>query len=322
MSVAFDTRNQPVTTDVHAFLAPVQREGNMPAVFDASQVGGFDLTNPPAPWIGIGRVENFRRTAADETLSVQTGTESAVVAQFRKKLESHVSFDLRNWGKLQMALASGGTQWNILEPGHDAEPAATGGVAVPAQPILAGSTSSLLKIDPQCGSRFATGDIVAVDVDYMQQSGYVGLGAAAAYIAAGQDRHPQADFIRRVTFNVARIIDVNGGDLQLESALLGGDPPTSAAMQKIVGFADREGGAFRQEWSALFFEETVSGGRVCYYYPRLQSVPPGSERKSAILGDFQAMLLQAKLLALPVADPQDGVAALWYRIYVPSACGA
>ena len=71
-------------------------------------------------------------------------------------------------------------------------------------------------------------------------------------------------------------------------------------------------------------EETgcACGGKVGYYYRRLQSVPPGSERRGAILGDFQSLLLQARLLALPVSDPQDGVAALWQRIYVPSSCGA
>jgi hypothetical protein len=315
MSGALEAQSQPVTIAVHGFVAPVQRETNLPAAFEMAHAADFDLARPPEPWIGIGRVENFRQTAVDEALSVQAGTENAVVAQFRKKLESHVSFDLRCWGKLQMSLASGGTHWNVLESGED-------DIATPAQPILLGSTATLLKVDARGSSRFGAGDLVAVDIDYMQQSGYVGLGAAAAYVAPGQESRPDSDFVRRVTFNVARIASVDGGDLHLESALIGGDPPTSAAIQKIVGFADREGGAFRQEWSAVFFEETVAGGRVCYYYPRLQSMPPGSERKSAILGDYQSMLLETHCLALPAADPHDGVAALWYRVYVPSACGA
>jgi hypothetical protein len=322
MSVAMENRNQPVTTAVRAFIAPVRRETGLPTIFAASQAAAFELENPPEPWIAIGTVENFRRSDADEALSVQSGTDNAVVAQFRRKLESHVTFDLRTWGKLQMALAGGGTHWNVLEPLTGAPSAAIGGEAISAQPLLPGSTATLLKLDPQGASRFAAGDIIAVDVDYMQQTGYVGLGIAGAYIAPSQQTRPSSEFTRRVTFNVARIASIEGGDLHLESALLAGDPPSSAAIQKIVGFADREGGAFRQEWSVLFFEETVSGGRVCYYYPRLQSVPPGSEHKSTILGEFQSLLLQAHMLALPATDPQDGVAALWYRVYVPSTCGA
>jgi hypothetical protein len=188
--------------------------------------------------------------------------------------------------------------------------------------VLAGSSATLLRIDPQAASRFAAGDLIAVDVDYLQQSGYVGLGIAAAYIAASSAMLPSSDFIRRVSFNVAAIAEVDGGNLRLEQPLPGGDPPSSAAIQRLVGFADREGGPFRQEWSALFFEETACGGSVCYYYPRLQSVPPGAERRTTILGEFQSLLLQAHMLALPAADPQDGVAALWYRIYVPSGVAA
>jgi hypothetical protein len=71
----------------------------------------------------------------------------------------------------------------------------------------------------------------------------------------------------------------------------------------------------------LFFEETACGGRVCDYYPRVQSVPPGAKRRSTILGDFQSLLLQANMLALPATDPQ-GVAALWCWFYVPSGVAA
>jgi hypothetical protein len=41
----------------------------------------------------------------------------------------------------------------------------------------------------------------------------------------------------------------------------------------VVAFVDREGGSFFQEWSALFVAEPESGGRVCFYYPRLSPNP-------------------------------------------------
>jgi hypothetical protein len=317
MSIDLATPNQPVSTAVHAFVAPVQRESSQPTVFDATQAATFDLANPPSPWIGLGPVENFQRTAVDESTSVQSGTDATVVAQFRKKLEAHVSFSLRRWGKLQLAMATGGTHWNVLAARTGGQPWPTGGEAIIAAPILSGSTATALQIDPQFATQLAAGDLVAVDLDYLQQTGYVGLGFPAAYVAATGSTPLQTDFIRRVTFNIAKVASVAGGTVTLQNSLPAGDPSNSAGLQKIVGFADREGGAFRQEWSALFFEETVSGGRVSYYYPRLQSLPQAAEKKSAILGDYQAMLLQAHLLALPATDPQDGVSALWYRTYIP-----
>lgn len=317
MSIDLATPSQPVTTSVHAFVAPVRRDSSLPTIFDASQAASFDIANPPAPWIALGPVEGFQRTAVDESTSVQSGADATVVAQFRKKLEAHVSFMFRRWGKLQLAMGTGGTHWNVLptRTGGQAWPA--GGEAIPAITLLNGSTATTLQIDPQFASQLAVGDLVAVDVDYLQQTGYVGLGFPGAYVVISDSAPLQTDFIRRVTFNVGKVATIAGGAVTLENPLPAGDPPNSAGLQKIIGFTDREGGAFRQEWSALFFEETVSGGRVCYYYPRLQSLPQAAEKKSLILGDYQAMLLEAHLLALPATDPQDGVSALWYRTYIP-----
>jgi hypothetical protein len=317
MSVDLGTPNQPVTIAVHVFVAPVQRESSQPTIFDASSAASFDLENPPSPWIGLGTVENFQRTTVDESTSVQSGTDAMVVAQFRKKLEAHVSFASRRWGKLHLATGTGGTHWNVLATRTEAQPAPAGGEAITATPILNGSTATVLQIDPQVAAQLAIGDLVAVDLDYFQQHGYVGLGFPSAYVVAGNRAPLQTDFIRRVTFNLGKVATIAGGTVTLEHPLPAGDPPTSAGLQKVLGFTDREGGAFGQEWSALFFEETVSGGRVCYYYPRVQSLPQASEKKSPIFGDYQAMLLEAHLLALPATDPQDGVKALWYRTYIP-----
>src|SRR5258708_38095138 len=50
-----------------------------------------------------------------------------------------------------------------------------------------------------------------------------------------------------------------------------GAPAAGASAQVVVAFVDREGGSFFQEWSALFVAEEESGGRVCFYYPRLSA---------------------------------------------------
>jgi hypothetical protein len=317
MSIDLATPNQPVTTAVRVFVAPVQRNSSQPTVFDASQAATFDLDNPSAPWIGLGAVEGFQRTAVDESTSVQSGTDATVVAQFGKKLEAYVSFAFRRWGKLQLVMATGGTHWNVLATRPGGQPGPTGGEPIVATAIFPGSTATVLKLDPQAVAQLTAGDFVAVDLDYLQQFGYIGMGFPGAYVVYDGSAPLQIDFVRRVTFNIGKVVAINSGTVILENPLPAGDPPTSAGLQKVVGFTDREGGAFRQEWSALFFEETVDGGRVCYYYPRLQSLPQAAEKKNPILGDYQAMLLEAHLLALPATDPQDGVSALWYRTYIP-----
>ncbi len=308
---------QPVTTSVRAFLAPVDRIGNTGTIFDPVTASAFDVSNPPSPWLPLGEVENFERTANEEMLPVAVGTDATVVAQFRKRLEARVSFELRRWGKLQLTIATGGTHWNVLAPADNAAPAPVGGEAASAIYLQIDSTALLLKLGSGQGASFAAGDLVVVDNDFQQQSGYVGVGNYEGYISNESDVMPGINYVRRVSCNVARVASVNGDDLELEAPLPAGDPAQGVGVQKVIAFADREGGAFRQEWSMLFAEETVMGGRVFYYYPRMQSVPPAMERKAPITSDYKAILLQAHLLALPISDPQDGAAALWYRVYVP-----
>lgn len=308
---------QPVATAVRAFIAPVDRDSDTGTIFDPCTALEFDAAAPPAPWQALGEIENFQRAANDDMLPIAAGVDAAVVAQFRKRLEARVSFELRRWGKLQLAIASGGTHWNVLAPVAGAVPAAVGGDAIAALSLQPGSGAQLLKLAGGDASHFTAGDLVVVDNDYQQQDGYVGLGNAEGHVSTENDIRPGADYVRRVSCNVARVASVSGDDLILEYPLPAGEPPLTASVQKVIAFADREGGVFRQEWSALFVEETAMGGKVFYYYPRLQSTPPAMERKAPIAGDYKAILLQAHLLALPSTDPQDGAAALWYRVYVP-----
>ena len=86
--------------------------------------------------------------------------------------------------------------------------------------------------------------------------------------------------------------------LQLDAPLLGGAPASTAGVQKVVAFVDREGGNFFQEWSALFVLPETSAGRICFYYPRLQGA--GSPREGALkLADpWRATTLHAAFEAM------------------------
>ena len=44
--------------------------------------------------------------------------------------------------------------------------------------------------------------MLAVDADYQQQTGYVGTGIAAAYVNDPADVNRDANYVRRVTFNL------------------------------------------------------------------------------------------------------------------------
>jgi hypothetical protein len=171
---------------------------------------------------------------------------------------------------------------------------------------------------------FSKGDLVAVDVDYQQQSGYVGSAIAGAYVSDPVNVKHDIDFVRRVTFSVGRVAETTSTSLLLAQPLPAGAPVLGAAVQRVVAFVDREGGAFFQEWSALFVLEAESGGRVCFYYPRL--TPCGQkasddqrETISEISAPIHSIALHATFRALAVKDENDSALALYYRSYFPAA---
>src|SRR5438270_1198533 len=102
------------TRDIRAYFAPVNRATGTPTIFDPAQQGAFALDAPPAPWISLGVISGFKRSSSTKNLAACGGKKAACAAQFRKQLEARVQFDFREWGKLQMALACGAQQMNVL----------------------------------------------------------------------------------------------------------------------------------------------------------------------------------------------------------------
>jgi len=133
-----------------------------------------------------------------------------------------------------------------------------------------------------------------------------------------------------VTFNVGRVAELTATSVVLAQPLLGGVPAAGASAQVVIAFVDREGGSFFQEWSALFVAEQESGGRVCFYYPRLSPTPGASksagkfvrEDLSVIEKPLSAVSLRASFLALPFTDTNDGQTVLCYRSYFPAGMAA
>src|SRR5690348_1951271 len=87
----------PVTRQIRAYFAPVERTTETPTVFDPGLYGMFPLDSPPAPWTDLGWIENFDRFYATPTDVVRSGAKALPALQFRGPLESRVEFDFRQW---------------------------------------------------------------------------------------------------------------------------------------------------------------------------------------------------------------------------------
>ena len=306
--------SENLSRKVRAYFAPVNRASNEPTVFDPACE--FDFDEPAAPWLSAGEIRELKRSSATKFGVVTCGAKGAASGQFRNGLDARVAFDFCEWGKLQMALSGGSQHMNVLAEDASSTAAMSGGTASLAVAVLSGSSATELVLGVGAVDAFNAGDIVAVDVDYAQQSGYVGTPIAGAWVKDPADVKRDRDYLRRVTFNVARVQEKTASTLLLDRALPGGAPAESASVQKVVAFADREGGSFFQEWSGLFLVEAEEGGSLCFYYPRLQAATPASEVASRF-DSFAVNRLHAEFVALPVKDEVDGETVVCVRSWRP-----
>src|SRR3569833_2394421 len=305
----------PVAQRVRAYFAPVERATQTFARFDPAQMNAFDLDAPPTPWIGLGWIQNFTRKSASKSAPILTGIPAAPLEQTRNTLEAQLTFEFLSWTKLTMALATGSQHMNVL-----AMSAENSTQPLPAFNVQNGSTASVIQLRPEDASSFIPGSMIAVDEDYAGQNGYIGSPVSGAYL---RQALADADYIRRITFNVGLVLGVSSGSLILAQPLPGGAPTAGAKVQAIAGFVDREGGSFYQEWSALFVMECSQGDRIFFHYPRLQSMSEAEESVTPLDSKHKSglarILLRGSFLALPVTDALDGERVLCYRSFTPSA---
>lgn len=326
----------PVANRVRAYFAPVNRVSATPTIFDPSVNGQFPLDTPPAPWIDLGWIDGFTRQSLSKIAPLATGSPALTQFQVKDAVDASVAFRFKTWSKLSMALSAGSQHMNLITPATGAAANGSGSKGVTATSLAAsGSTATLLAMSSTTG--FAAGCMVAVDADYAGQTGYVGSGVYAAYVQSAAAVNNDPDYIRRVTFNVARVSAVTSAGLQLAQPLIAGVPASTMKVQPVLGFVDREGGTFFQEWSALFVMPGMQGERILYYYPRLQAMrgaaesmepmaemgkPSGASKDGSLSFTgplMERIALSAMFRALPVTDANDGQSAVCFRSYLPSA---
>lgn len=324
MSTALVNATAPVADRVRAYFAPVNRVTSSPTIFDAAQSGTFALDSPPVPWIDLGWITNFTRKAETKVNPLRSGAPAIAQTQVRAEVEATLALEFESWGKLQLAVAAGSEQMNLLATTSGAAANGSGGLAATAVPLVIASSNSTTLSVGAASANFTVGELVAVDLDYTGQLGYVGSGVSAAYVASSTAVGGDINYIRRVTLNVGRITAITSGTLTLGAPLLAGAPTTGMQVSALSGFCDREGGRFFQEWSALFVFDGEQGDRVIYHYPRLQAMQGSAEIVSSLTGTgtglatpLERMRLAAAFRALPVIDTNDSATVVCFRSYIP-----
>src|SRR5574341_516651 len=122
-----------VGSGFRGFFAPfVQGASPVPTIFDPARQGRFDTNAPPAGWFDLGWIDQFRRSPTGRIGQIRSGYRGAVRAQYRGEIGSSLEFEFREWGKLQMALASGTTHFNILKAAAGAAQQPLGGTPAAA----------------------------------------------------------------------------------------------------------------------------------------------------------------------------------------------
>jgi hypothetical protein len=306
----------PVVRRVRTYFAPVNRASTQPTIFDPAQNLALKASSsqwtPPPPWIDLGWIQNFARHSDTKIAAVKTGAPATTYIQTLTDIEANVSFRFETWNKLQLALSAGTQQMNLLTTTTGATPEGSGGAAIAAAALMSGSTATLLQMSAANAASFHVGQRIAVDVDYTGQTGLLGSGVSGAYVRTALT---DVDYVRRITLNVARIAAINAGTVTLAHPLIAGAPTTAMKVSGVVGFCDREGSSFFQEWSALFIAEGQQGERVAWFYPRLQTMSGAAESSVASSGGYEKTMLAASFRALPVIDPVDGETVVCFRSY-------
>jgi hypothetical protein len=248
------------------------------------------------------------------------GAPAVPLAQARTAIEATVSLEFESWGKLPLALTAGVQQMNVLRAQTGATANGSGGAAISAVPLASDSTATTLDVGA-AASGFTVGEVVAVDIDYTGQTGFVGSGVSGGYVKSSASIGSDIDYIRRVTLNVGRVVAIAGNLLTLGAPLLAGIPAAGMQVSHVAGFCDREGGSFFQEWSALFVLDGEQGDRIVFHYPRLQAAEGPAEHAESLtaakFGNLERVRLAGSFRALPVKDANDGEQIVCFRSYLP-----
>ena len=84
----------PVVRRVRGYFAAVNRVSGTPVLFDPAGMAAFGLNAPPAPWVSLGWISDFKRVGVSKSAAVLTGIPAGVLEQVRESVEAQSSFSL------------------------------------------------------------------------------------------------------------------------------------------------------------------------------------------------------------------------------------
>lgn len=320
-----------------------------PTIYDLQQLGRFIDTPTllPPGWFDLGFIDKVKFTNGSKIGNVISGYRGAVRAKYRAEVGEKISLVFREMGHMQMKIATGNQTFNLLKTNGTQSvlgPVSASGIAaVPmgasgyvATGLGSGPTNGLptLFVPAGSGAAFAAGTYIVCDQDYTGGSGFVGDAGANVFPGAVSD----IDFIRKTSDYISGVRQVVPSAVSGQDALIltgpfvgGGNAPfgavpntvptSGAKVQAIQGFAQREGGTYIKEWSAIFVLDTIDASQILYYYPRLApDVFSGWDPENLQNANSeQTYSMNTSLEAVAFDDPEDGETVTSYKAYYPTS---
>ena len=332
-----------------AYFAPFNQQAAVqqtstsigPTIYDLGVLSKFiDGTNgPPTGWFDLGFTKAFKFTPGSKTGNIMAGYRGAIRAKYRAETSEKMSCTFGEVSHTTIRIATGTQVFNLLKSTAAASvlgPLSSSGIA--AIPMGAGGYSAsgaiagyaglpTLAVTTGSGAYFSAGDYIVCDQDYNNTTyGFVGDAGANVFQGAVND----VDFIRKTSDYVQGVRAVSGDNLILNGPFVGGGnapygtvpnyyPTTGAKIQKISGYASREGGTYITEWSAIFTLDTINAAQYLFYYPRVAPDTFAGLTATALQGatSMSTFDLEANFDALAFDDPVDGETVVRYSAYFP-----
>lgn len=300
-----------------------------PKILDLSQ-GPFNDSALPAGWYDLGWIKDANIAPESKIGKVRSGYRGAVRAEYRGQVGEKISFKFREMSRMATKVATGGDVFNLLD----------GGVASTSGPLAGSGTTAVsmvsydangptLVVAAAASGSFPVGSLIVCDLDY-NGTDYGIVGDAGTHIFQGQV--VDANYLRKTSDYVARVVANVGGTLTLSKRFVGGgsgltaataytEPQAGSKVQPIIGFAAREGGTFIKEWSAMFLMDTQDLGQFLVYYPHIAPSQfrgmGGWQLEDIGTTDTQGYELDCEMESLAFDDSIDGQTCVRYLAYYP-----
>ncbi len=301
-----------------------------PTILDLQTQGPFNTNAPPAGWTDCGWIKDFKLTPASKIGQVRSGYRGAVRAQYRGEVGESFEFKFREAARMQFKIAVGSNPFNLLfgAIGQTLGPLSASGAPKTAMVSYNAAAPSITVASSVAIAVSGNGEYIVADLDYLTtQTGIV--GAAGIPVQPGQVT--DVDYTRKCSDFVSRCVAVNGNVLTLDQPFVGGGsgltlpapvaPPAGSNVQRISGWAVREGGTYIAEWSGLFVLDTIDSAQIAVYYPHI-SISQFKDinawtLENAGTTDETGYELDCAMESLAFDDPIDGETVVGYKAFYP-----